>query len=69
MTKLASLAEKADHENPDMHITPGWWREDKVLELTTLPAGTNVTVREKSQCLVKYVNSDVGSLPWQDGTI
>ena len=50
----------ADHKKPDTHnITPGSWREDKVLEQAALPVGTNVTVREKSQqeYLVKYVNS------------
>ena len=32
----------ADHENPDTHnMTTGSWREGKVLEQATLPAGTN----------------------------
>ena len=67
--KIGATSGTADDENPDMHnITPGSWREDKVLEQATLPVSTNATARAKLQqeYLVKYVNSDVGSVPWQD---
>ena len=61
-----------DLENPITHeVTPGAWRSDAVLQQATVPAGTNTTARAKAQreYLVKYFNSEVGSVPWQDGMI
>ena len=61
-----------DHEHPETHkVTPGSWREDEVLQQASLPVGTNVTSRAKAQreYLVKYFNSEVGSVAWQDAMI
>lgn len=57
-----------DREDPTTHeFIPGAWRQDPTMEKAALPTGTNPTNRAKmlQQYLCTYVNSSIGSVPWQ----
>ena len=62
----------ADVEDPQTHhVTTGSWRDDPILAQARLPSGTNTTARAKAlrEYLVKYVNSQAGSVSWQDSML
>ena len=57
-----------DKENPDSHeLVPGIWRDN--FELPDMFGNyrgyTNVQANIQRQCLVEYLNSEAGSVPWQ----
>ena len=57
-----------DQENADTHeIIPGAWRENANLpDMGDVCRGnTNRAAKEMRQYLFKYVNSEAGSVPWQ----
>jgi hypothetical protein len=61
-----------DVELEDHNIVPGAWRQDRVLPDVKQGHGpTNASNEAKNQrmYLTEYVNSDAGSVPWQDAMI
>ena len=61
-----------DQKNADIHeIIPGAWRENANLpDMGHVYRGnTNRAAKEMWQYLVNYVNSEAGSVPWQQDKI
>ena len=61
-----------DQENADTHeIIPGAWRENANLpDMGDVYRGnSNRATKEMRQYLVNYVNSEAGSVPWQQDKI
>jgi hypothetical protein len=59
-------------ELDDHNIIPDAWRQDRVLqEVRQVHGATNASTAAKSRrlYLTDYVNSDIGSVPWQDAMI
>ena len=57
-----------DREDPETRaLIPGTWRQDPLLQQAALPTANNATQRAKAlrEYLCTYVNSTVGSVPWQ----
>lgn len=62
-----------DHEDPVTHeVTQGAWREGAVLaDMGQIYQGRNASNHAKQQrrYLIEYVNSEAGSVPWQEDMI
>ena len=58
-----------DQEDEDHQVVPGAWRDGRNMEdMEDVAGGNRATMRGKAQrlYLTHYVNSAVGSVPWQD---
>lgn len=61
-----------DQEAPDHRVVPGAWRDQRNMEdMNDVALGNQATARAKVQrlYLTHYVNSEVGSVPWQEKAI
>lgn len=67
-----SVIHVADHEDPTTHaVIPGSWRSEITLQKLPIMRGNNSTKAAKAQrdYICDYVNSEAGSVYWQDKQI
>ena len=62
------ISQVVDRETGDNHkLKPGAWRKDPQLRQATMPSSRNPTIfaKELRNYICTYVNSNIGSVPWQ----
>ena len=72
-TKMPTFTQQVmDSENPGSHeIIPGSWRTDRTLQNMECMKGNNMTKAGKAHrdYICEYVNSEAGSVSWQEDMI